>query len=167
MMKRLLLIIFVFAASVNFAQFRDEANNKPDIRSGIVKNNSFGSLLGLINPDNFTMKHSFGLSYTAFGGLGGMALGVYTNSMSYKFSDKLDLETDISVVNSPYNSFGKEFSKQINGVYLSRAQLTFKPADNLNVIIQYRSVPANYYSPYGYGSYSPFYRNGFMNDFGF
>lgn len=166
-MKKLFLLIFVFTASVNFAQFRDEANNKPDIRSGIVKNNSFGSLLGFINPDNFSMRHSFGLSYSAFGNLGGMALGVYTNSMAYKFSDKLNLETDISVVNSPYNSFGQEFSKQINGVYLSRAQLTFKPTDNLNVIIQYRNVPGSYYSPYGYGSYLPFYRDSYLNNWGF
>lgn len=166
-MKRIFIVIFIFTVSVTFAQFRDEANNKPDIRSGIVKNNSFGSLLGLINPDNFSMRHSFGLSYSAFGNIGGMTLGVYTNSMSYKFSDNLNLETDISVVNTPYNSFGKEFSKQINGIYLSRAQLTFKPTDNMNVIIQYRSVPNNYYSPFGYSSYSPFYRDGYLNNLGF
>jgi hypothetical protein len=166
-MKKLFIIIFVFMVSVTFAQFRDEANNQPDIRSGIVKNNSFGSLLGFINPDNFSMHHSFGLSYSSFGNSGGMALGVYTNSMAYKFSDRLNLETDISVVNSPYNSYGNEFSKQINGVYLSRAQLTFKPTDNMNIIIQYRSVPGGYYSPYGYGSYSPFYRDSYLNNWGF
>ena len=86
-MKRLFLVIFVFLVSVTFAQFRDEANNKPDIKSGIVKNNSFGSILGFINPDNFSMRHSFGLSYTAFGNTGGMALGTYTNSIAYKFSE--------------------------------------------------------------------------------
>jgi len=166
-MKRLFLLIFVLTVSVSIAQFRDEANNKPDIRSGIVKNNSFGSILGFINPDNFSMHHSFGLSYSTFGNSGGMALGVYTNSMAYKFSDRLNLETDISVVNSPYNSYGQEFSKQINGVYLSRAQLTFKPTDNMNIIIQYRSVPGGYYSPYGYGSYSPFYRDSYLNNWGF
>lgn len=166
-MKRLFLIIFVFTVSASFAQFRDDANNKPDIRSGIVKNNSFGSILGFINPDNFSMHHSFGLSYTAFGNTGGMALGTYTNSMSYKFSDRLNIETDISIVNSPYNSYGQEFSKQINGVYLSRAQLTYKPTDNMNIIIQYRTVPGGYYSPYGYGGYSPFYRDSYLNDWGF
>ena len=166
-MKRLFLIIFVFVASVTFAQFRDEANNKPDIRSGIVKNNSFGSLLGFINPDNFSMHHSFGLSYSSFGNSGGMALGVYTNSMAYKVSDKLNLETDISIVNTPYNTFGNEFSKQTNGVYLSRAQLTYKPTDNMNVIFQYRNVPGSLYSPYGYGGYSPFYRDSYLNNWGF
>ncbi len=166
-MKRLLLILFVFAVSASNAQFRDEANQKPDIRSGIVKNNSFGSLLGFINPDNFSMHHSFGLSFSSFGGNGNMALGVYTNSMAYKFSDRLNLETDISLVNTPYNSYGPEFSKQINGVYISRAQLTFKPTDNMNIIIQYRNVPGGYYSQYGYGGYSPFYRDSYLNNWGF
>lgn len=165
-MKKLFLLVFVLTVSVSFAQFRDESN-KPDIRSGIVKNNSFGSILGLINPNNFSMRHSFDISYSAFGNIGGMALGVYTNSMAYKFSDKLNLETDISVVNTPYNTFGQEFSKQVNGVYLSRAQLTFKPSDNMNISIQYRSVPGGYYSPYGYGSYSPFYRDSYFNNWGF
>ncbi|MBA4406404.1 hypothetical protein C0389_03930 [bacterium] len=165
-MKRLFLLIFVLTVSVAFAQFRDESN-KPDIRSGIVKNNSFGSLLGFINPDNFSMRHSFDLSYSALGSSGGMALGLYTNSMAYKFSNRLNLETDISIVNTPYNTFGQEFSKQINGVYLSRAQLTYKPSDNMNIIIQYRSVPGGYYSPYGYGAYSPFYRDSYFNNWGF
>ncbi|MHB8906489.1 MAG: hypothetical protein ACYC5R_04020 [Melioribacteraceae bacterium] len=164
-MKRLLLILFVFAVTASNAQFRDEA--KPDVRSGMIKDNSVGSLLGFINSDNFSMHHSFGLSFSSFGGNGNMALGVYTNSMAYKFSDKLNLETDISLVNTPYNSYGPEFSKQINGVYISRAQLTYKPTDNMNVIIQYRNVPGGYYSPYGYGGYSPFYRDSYLNNWGF
>ncbi|PKL83455.1 MAG: hypothetical protein CVV24_04910 [Ignavibacteriae bacterium HGW-Ignavibacteriae-3] len=164
-MKKILLLLLLSATLVA-AQYRDESNNKPDIRSGIVKNNSFGSLLGFINPDSFSMRHSFGLSYTAFGGYGGVALGVYTNSLAYKFSDRLKLETDISIVNSPYNSFGNDYSKQINGVYINRAQLTFKPSDNMNIFIQYRNLPVGY-SPYGYGGYSPYYRDNYFNEWGF
>jgi hypothetical protein len=165
-MKKLFLLSFLLICSAVSAQFKAESDNRPDIRSGIVKNNSFGSLLGFINPDNFSMRHSFGLSYTAFGGYGGAALGVYTNSLSYKFNDQLKLETDISIVNSPYNSFGKDFSKQINGIYLNRAQLTFKPSDNMNIFIQYRNIPAGF-SPYGFSGYSPFYRDSYFNEWGF
>lgn len=166
-MKKFILIIIVLAASISQAQYREDLNKQTDVRSGIVKNNSFGSILGFINPDNFSMRHSFGLSYSAFGGIGGMALGVYTNSMAYKFSDKLNLETDISIVNSPYNSFGKDFSKQINGVYLSRVQMTYKPTDNMNIILQYRQMPSGFYSPYSYGSSSLFNRDNYFNNWGF
>ena len=165
-MKKLLLFSFLLISSISIAQFKAESDNKPDIRGGIVKNNSFGSLLGLLNSDNLSMRHSFGLSYTAFGNYGGVAMGVYTNSLSYKFSDQLKIETDISLVNSPYNSFGNDFSKQINGIYLNRAQLTYKPTDNMNIFIQYRNIPAGY-SPYGFGGYSPFYRDSYLNDWGF
>lgn len=160
-MKKLIIIIYVLVVSVSNAQFRDELDKKPDIRSGIVKNNSFGSILGFINPDNFSMRHSFNLSYSTFGG-SGLALGVYTNSMAYKFSDKLDLQTDISIVNSPYNSLGQDFAKQINGVYLSRVQMNYKPADNMSIIIQYRNIPGGFYPSYYYGGYSPFYRGNFF-----
>lgn len=165
-MKKLFLIIFALAVSAVFGQYKEELNKQTDIKSGMVKNNSFGSILGFINPDNFSMRHSFNLSYTGFGGLGGMALGVYTNSMSYKFSDNLNLETDISVVNSPYNSFGQDFAKQINGVYLSRVQMTFKPTDNMNIILQYRQIPGGLYSPFSYG-YNPFYRDNYLGNWGF
>ena len=166
-MKKYILILLLLAASVSQAQYRDDANKPTNVRGGIVNNNSFGSFLGFINPDNFSMHHSFGLSYSAFGGIGGMAMGVYTNSMAYKFSDKLNLETDISVVNSPYNSFDKDFSKQINGVYLSRVQMTYKPTDNINIILQYRQLPGGFYSPYYYGGYSLYNRDNYFNNWGF
>jgi hypothetical protein len=96
------------------------------------------------------------MSYSSFGE-NGVALGVYTNNMSYKFSENLNVEADISFVNSPYSSFGETHSKQINGIYLSRAQLNYKIADNFKVMIRYNQVPNSYYSPYGYSGYNPFY----------
>jgi hypothetical protein len=154
-------IIFLFLAIITKAQYRDELNNTVDVKSGILNNSSSSSLSDFFNPDNFSMHHSFEMSYSAFGG-GGMALGVYTNSMAFKFNDQLMLETDLSLVNSPYNSFGKDFSKNINGIYLSRAQLTFKPLDNMSVIVEYRQLPGGYYSPFGFMGYSSFFRDNYL-----
>jgi hypothetical protein len=154
-------IIFLFLAIITKAQYRDELNSSVDVKSGILNNSSSSSLSDFINPDNFSMHHSFEMSYSTFGG-GGMALGVYTNSMAFKFNDQLMLETDLSLVNSPYNSFGKDFSKNINGIYLSRAQLTFKPLDNMSVIVQYRQIPGGYYSPLGFTGYSSFFRDNYL-----
>ncbi len=162
-MKKIFFMLFVFVLSVTNAQFRDELNNKPDIRSGIVKNNSYGSLFGFFNPNNFKMNHAFDLSYTTFGGAG-LAMGVYTNSMFYQFTDNLNLQADISIVNSPYNSFDKDFSKRVNGVYLSKMQMNYKPTENMTIMFQYRNIPIGFYSPNYYGGYSPFYRDYFYND---
>ncbi len=163
-MKKFVVLFFIISISILNAQFRD--SDKPvDIKSGILRGCSSDSIFGFFNPDNFSMHHTFDLSYSTMGSAG-MALGVYTNSMAYKFSDKLNFQADISLVNSPYNSFGPEVTKQINGLYLSRVQLNFKPTDNMSVIVQYRNMPMSYYSPYYYGG-SPFYQSGLFNDYGF
>lgn len=153
-MKKLFFLIIFASVTIN-AQFKDDLNKQPDIKSGILNNGS--SFFGLFDPNNFKMSHTIDLSYQT-SGFGNIALSTYTNSMFYKLSDKLNFQADISLVNSPYNSFGRDFAKQINGIYLSRAQINYKPTDNMNIIFQYRSYPASYYSPFMYDN-SPFYRS--------
>jgi hypothetical protein len=160
-MKKLFLIMVLLISTISFAQFKYQIENRPAIHDGIIKNNTPSLVLGFINPNNFSMHHSFDLSYSAFGN-NGMALGVYTNSMLYKFADNLNIQADISLVNSPYNSFGKDFSNQINGLYLTKASLNYKPWENFTINIQYRRNPLGYYNPY-YG-YSRYLNNGFIDN---
>jgi hypothetical protein len=160
MKKIFFLMMIVFSVS-SFGQYKDQLDKPANIKNGIV-NNTSSSFLGLFNPDNFKMSHTFDISFQSLGNFGNLALTTYTNSMFYKFNDQLNVQADISLVNSPYNSFGNEFSKQLNGIYLSRAQITYKPSENLNIIFQYRSIPGGYYS--GYYGYSPYYGS-FWNDF--
>jgi hypothetical protein len=155
-MKNLIILIIFFTASISYGQFREELNKPKDVKSGIINNNPSSFLLGFINPANFTMNHSFSMSYSSFGS-NGIALGVYTNSIGYKFNDKLNIQIDASIVNSPYSTFGSDYSQQINGIYLSRAQLNYKPSENTSITIQYRQLPYNY----NY-RYSPFWGSGFL-----
>lgn len=154
-MKKYLLLFFIISNLV-FTQFKEELNKPVNIRNGIVSNNTSSFLLGFLNSPDFRMNHSFSLSYSAFGN-NGIALGVYTNSMAYKFSDKLNVEVDASIINSPYSSFGNNFTDQINGIYLSRAEINYKPTSNLFLSIQFRNAPYGYYSR-DYFGFSPFYR---------
>ncbi len=153
-MKKIIYILLL-SSSIALAQFKNELDKPVNIRGGIVNNSPSSFLLGFINPQNFQMNHSISMSYSSFGG-NGVALGVYTNNMSYKFSDNLNIEADVSFVNSPYSSFGENHSKQLNGIYLSRAQLNYKIADNFKVMLQYNQLPNSYYSPYGYSRFNPF-----------
>ena len=146
-MKNLVfIVIFIFSSVIN-AQFKGEAEKPINVRDGIVNNNPSSLLLGFINPDNLHINHSMSMSYTSFGNQG-IALGVYTGSLMYKFSDKLDLQIDASVVNTPYSSFGEEHANQINGVYLSKAQLNYRPSKDMNITIQFNRIPYGYYRPY-------------------
>jgi hypothetical protein len=188
-MKKTVLLFLFLSCPVIFGQLKADIDKPLDIKSGIINknpnkspeiaapsnSNSLGtassSFLGLFNPENLTMHHSLGLSYSSFGGSGYMALGVYTNSLLYKFNDDLNFQMDASIVNSPYNSFGQEFSKNLNGIYITKAALNYKISDNARVMVEYRMIPYGMgYNPYGFSSYGMggfggFSRFGFGNDY--
>jgi hypothetical protein len=153
-MKKIILLIVCFSA-ISFAQFKDQNIFKPTVKDAITTPNN-NLIFGFFNPDNFQMNHSYNLSYSSFGG-NGIALGVYTNSMFYKFSNKLNIQLDASLVHSPYNSLGKNFQNNINGIYLSKAQINYNPSKDFHNSIQYRNLPYTYYDPYSY--YYPFGRS--------
>lgn len=147
-MKKLVLI-FAIASVTIFAQYKDDGFNTPSVKDGFINQNS-SPLFGFLNSDNFEMKHSFNLSYSSFAGQG-LSLGVYTNSMFYKFNDQLNLQVDASLVTSPYNTLGEDFTNNLNGLYLSKAALNYRPSKDVLISIQYRNLPsAFYYNPRNY-----------------
>lgn len=162
-MKRIFLTVFILSV-VTSSQFKEKDIFKPNVKDAITSSTS-NLIFGFIDPDNFSMNHSFNLSYSAFGS-NSLALSVYTNKMMYKFSDNLNLQVDASIVQSPYSSFGKNFQNQISGIYLSRAQLSYNPWENFNITVLYSQLPNNYYSPYYNGNYG-FGFNRFTDDFFF
>jgi len=154
-MKNIFILIFVFAFFNLNAQFKDQ-DTKLDIKGGILNGTPGTSLFGFINPNNFSMKHSIGLSYSTFGG-NAISMGVYTNSMEYKFSDKFNIQVDASLVNSPYSTFGDNFAKQINGIYLSKAQLNYQPTEDVNIMFRFSQLPyTTSYDSYGFNRFSSF-----------
>lgn len=155
----MLIILVLTLSAAAFGQFKEQANNKPTIHDGLIRNSTPSMVLGFINPNNFSMHHSYSLSYSAFGN-NGLALGVYTNSMMYKFNDNLDIQVDASLVHSPYSTFGTQVTDQINGLYLSRAVLNYRPAKNFLINIQYNRNPYGYYND----GYSNFFRSGLFNN---
>jgi hypothetical protein len=163
MMKKILIILLV-AVGITYGQFREEYEKPKDIKGGIINDTPPSLMLGFFNPQNFSMNHSFSLSYSAFSGQG-VSLGVYTNRMMYKFSEDLDIQVDASLVTSPYNTFGDNFTDQISGIYLSRAQLNYKPSENTNISLQFRQVPYSYYDNFGGSFYrgNRFFGNSFLD----
>lgn len=153
MMKKLFtfLLLLGFVLSVN-AQFRDDLDNKVSIREGFINPETSNNLFGFIDPSKFSMNHQVSMSYSTFAGQG-VALGVYTNSMRYDFSDNFNFQVDASIVNSPYNTIGDGFTNNINGIYLSRAAVNFKPSENTRISLEFRQLPGGYYNNY----YNPYY----------
>ena len=160
MKKYLFGLIILFSVSIN-AQFKDPVFETEKPKDGIL-NNSSNSLFGFINPDNFSMHHSIGLSYSTFGGYG-TSLATYTNSMIYKFSDKMNIQLYASFVTSPNSSLGKDFQNSLQGVYISRAAFNYRPTEDFSISILYRNMPNYYYDPFS--RYNGFYGNSFYNGF--
>jgi len=161
-MKKIIMLFVVLFTITGFAQFKETETQLSDVRSGILAQPSSSfSLFSFINPQNFNMQQSVGISYSSFGGQG-MAMGVYTNSMSYKFTDNLNVQLDASVINTPYSTLGKQFNNSMSGFYISNAAINYQPWKDVYISVQYRNVPYSMYSPF---SYSGNYRYGFFNGF--
>lgn len=158
-MKKYLLMFIILIVSIAEAQFKEPVFPNENPKNGITDNSS-GALFGFLNSDNFVMHHSIGVSYSTIGGYG-TSLATYTNSMFYKFSDKMNVQLDASFVTSPYSSFGKDFQNSLQGIYISKAAFNYKPWTDFSISIQYRNMPNYYYSPFNrYGGY---YGNSFYD----
>jgi hypothetical protein len=160
-MERKCLVLGVCAMvliSMAQAQFKSQVAEESRVADGLMHNSSASFIFDWFNPAKFHMRHSFDFSYMTFGGQG-VSVGTYTNSMMYEFADNLNARADLSLSYSPYNSFST-FNKKndLSSIYLSRAEVNYKPWDNVLMQFQYRTVPYGYYSPF----YNPWYReNGF------
>jgi hypothetical protein len=150
-MKKFILILISFtflAVSLN-AQFKGPNDNSKD-----------KYILGIFDPQKFTMQHSFQINYITTS-YGSVSLTSYVNSMNYKISDKLNVSADITMQYSPYanSSLGKDFSSRLQsdmtGIYLSRLSLDYKISDNTYLNIQFRRIDGSNYYDY----YSPFNNN--------
>ncbi len=153
-MKRNLLVIslLVLACGLSFAQLKSQVPQETQVSIGRLGSDSspLSYLFGWFNPDKFTMRHTFDMSYTTFSGQG-LSLGTYTNTMRYEFADNLNARADIAFSFSPYNSIAQFNKSDFSKVYLKNAEVNYKPWDNTTLSISYQQ------HPYGYGYYAPFY----------
>jgi hypothetical protein len=157
-MKRYMLTVLValvVATPLLRAQFKTQVEQESRVSEGIFQRPETNLLFGWFNPEKFHMQHQLSFSYLTMGGEG-VSLGTYTNSMMYEFAQNLNARADVSLSYSPFGSssvYGKGMSNSLSSVYLSRAEVNYKPWDNVYVQFQFRRSPyGGYYSPFG----SPF-----------
>ncbi len=165
-MKRTnVLAAFVLAVALPalaFGQFKEQT--KPVsfsqlLTQGLSAPKGLIGLLGL-NPNRFTMQHSYSLSYLSAGD-NGYSQGMYLNTMSYRFSDPLSFSLQWGVMNQPLSGSGASPLYQ-SGFFFSGANLEYKPSDKFSVGLQINSLPrSSYYAPYRLGS--PYY-NRFLDE---
>lgn len=149
-----LSVVFGVSAS---AQFKSQVEQSPRVSEYLMSPASSSTFLGWFNPEKFRMRHAFSLSYHTGAG-NAFSLGTYTNIMTYEFAENLNARADVSLSYSPYNTFATHGKNDLSALYLSRAQVNYKPWDNVLMQLEYRQMP--YYNPY----YSPFYNPWYRGD---
>lgn len=111
-----------------------------------------GSLFG---SNRLSMSHSLGFEAGTSSNGYGYYLSRYTNHIGYKFSSKLDLDIDLSLVNFGSASTGKgiEFNSDNKSKIIPEFSLRYKPSDSVSLELQFRQAPAyNRYSLFPWSS---------------
>ena len=142
------LVAVVATSTAAWGQFKSQVEQESRVSDGIIQHADPSLLFGWFNPENFHMRLSLSFSYLTMGGEG-VSLGTYTNSMMYEFAQNLNARADVSLSYSPFGSssiMGKGLGNSLSSVYLSRAELNYKPWDNVYVQFQYRRSPYGYYN---------------------
>ncbi len=158
--KNIFAVLMLVSAlpALSFGQLKQQ--NKPIsfsqlLAQGLSAPRGLIGMLGL-NPNRFSMQHSYSLSYLSASG-NGYSQGMYLNTMSYQVSDPLSVSLQWGMMNQPLSSFGASALYQ-SGFFFSGANLEYKPSDKFSVGLQINSQPqSNYYSPYYYRLGNPHY----------
>ena len=144
-------VIFLGMLLVNAAaypQLKSQLEQQPSVSQSLVHpTRSISSFLGLLNPDNFMMRHNFSFSYLSSGGRG-LSLASYTNSMMYRIADPLSVRFDLTLQGSPFGQYDGGAQTDFSRLYLSRAELNYRPSENFFVKFQYHQLPFYYYGIY-------------------
>lgn len=75
--------------------------------------------------------------------------GLYLNTMNYQFSDPLFMQVRIGYIHQPFGMMNQ--SDDMNGkVFIERAMIEYKPAENMKLRIDYQVNPNAMVSPFYY-----------------
>ena len=144
------IALSLLATSSTYSQFKRTTEDQPKVSDSFITPETDSDLLSFFNPENFKMRQSFSMDYMTMGGQG-LSLGTYTNSMMYKLSNQFDARADVSVQSSPYSSFGQRLQSSLTGVFLNRAEINYRPSDNMLLRVSYQRAPLgmnSMFSPY-------------------
>ena len=122
--------------------------------------------MSLLDPSRFTMKHSYTMSYGSGGGMGsGSAMGMYINTMEYRFNAPVIMRLKVAYQTGSSNLFGGNGSAYNNmsygnggQMYIPSFDIVYQPFKNTTVGIHYRDYRNEYgmNSMYGQDGFSPY-----------
>jgi len=150
------IMLLVFS-TIAVCQFRSQPEARSSAGESLLRPDDGGLLFGWFDPSRLTFHNSYSLSYTTSGGKG-YSIGDLTSNIAYQISNPLSVQFDVSLLHSPFNNIGGNFANNISGIYLTRAELNYRPSNNMLLQIQYRQMPTMYWlNNYDRFGYMPMY----------
>ena len=149
-------------ANVASAQYKSDAAVEAMMAQSRIYGEGF-SLDKFFDPKYFQMRHSYEMSFGSYGG-GTTSLGEYTNTMMWRFSQRLAARVDVGVAHSMFGSSPTGVAgvpgsqNSFANIYLKNAEIAYQPMKNMTLHVAFRQAPRGYgyyASPYGY--YGPGY----------
>jgi hypothetical protein len=117
--------------------------------------------MSLLDPDRFSMKQSYIANFSSTGGNGGV-MGMYINSMEYRFNAPLILRLKVAYQTGTGMLFGNKDSftglrqRDQGRLFVPSFDVVYKPFKNTTINIAYRDYTGmNYGNPY-YNRYNPY-----------
>jgi hypothetical protein len=120
-------MVFMVFCGIAVGQFRSQPEARSSAGESLLRPDDGGLLFGWFDPSRLTMHNSYTLSYTTSGSKG-YSLGELTSNIAYQISDPLSVQFDVSLLHSPFNNLGGNFANNISGIYLTRAELNYRPS---------------------------------------
>jgi len=141
MKKMIIIILLLGICAISYSEISDKFLT-PSIHSPSI-----------FNLNNITMNHTMSFSAGASSNQQSYYQSMYTNHINYQITPKLCFKLDLNFVNFGTASFSKDLQFEGNGDnesnILPEFSLTYKPLDNLSIVIEYKNYNLNrpwYYS---------------------
>jgi hypothetical protein len=164
----LAVVLTVVGAVTVSAQTNGIAGNSSKSIFNVKKPEIDPRSLSLLDPDRFSMKQSYMVNFSSTGGSGGV-MGMYINSMEYRFNAPLILRLKVAYQSQTGMLFGDKNrytglpNNQQGRLFIPSFDLVYKPWKNTTFGISYRDYSGmnmlgyNRYNRYNPYYYSPYY----------
>lgn len=162
--------VFIIVALLTCVSFANADQSFPNLISSgksilqVGKTPDLGlKSFSLLDPARFTMKQESIMSYSSGGGYGNNLMGMYINTMEYRFSIPLTMRLKLAYQNNMGGLIGnKSYTGGNLGIdtgrlYIPSFDMFYQPWKNTIFSFHYRDYSGT--NPYnGYYGYSPYMR---------
>lgn len=147
----LILIFLILPFGMSYGQLKSQLKETPTVEQRIKVPGIGSSLMGLgfLDPNRFSMRQSYSLTFSTFGNQSA-SMGIYQNNMSYIFSDKLMMNARLGMIHDPLKMGNTQMNQNFLNNLFYGADVIYHPKENLLLNLSFEKVPSLY--RYGYNS---------------